>query len=128
MGGAVSRVPDLGHLPEYTIKSIDIVHTYIIRFPMHFEWDPRKNEHNVRKHRFSFEEAQEVFDDPFHLSVLDRRFTYFEERWITVGQTDRRRIVVTAHVYFDDEDDEVIRIISAREATAHERRQYEEHA
>lgn len=89
---------------------------------MQLEWDPRKNERNQKKHRVSFEEAREVFDDPFHLSLLDRRFTYFEERWINVGQTSKRRIVVAAHVYFNDDGDEVIRIISAREATTHERR------
>ena len=94
---------------------------------MEFEWDPQKNERNRKKHRIPFEEAQEVFDDPFHLSVLDRRFTYFEERWITVGQTGRRRVAVAAHVYFDADGAEVVRITSAREATAYERRQYEEH-
>lgn len=94
---------------------------------MEFEWDPQKNERNRKRHRISFEEAREVFGDPFHLSVLDRRFTYFEERWITVGQTGRRRVAVVAHVYFDEDGAEVVRIISAREATAYERRQYEEH-
>lgn len=92
---------------------------------MRFEWDPAKEEDNQRMHGVSFKEAREVFDDPLHLSVLDRRFTYFEERWITVGQTMSRRLVVMANLYFDDEDEEVVRIISAREATAHERQQYE---
>jgi len=92
-----------------------------------FEWDRRKSESNQKKHGVSFEEAREVFDDPLHLSILDHRFSYFEERWITVGQTVQRRVVVVANLYFDDDGEEVVRIISAREATANERRQYEGH-
>ncbi len=94
---------------------------------MRFEWDRRKSESNQKKHGVSFEEAREVFDDPLHLSILDHRFSYFEERWITVGQTVQRRVVVVANLYFDDDGEEVVRIISAREATANERRQYEGH-
>ncbi len=92
---------------------------------MRFEWDPKKNEINQRKHGISFEEAQEIFEDPLHLSILDQRFSYYEERWITIGQTRKQKIVVTAHMYFDAEGEEVIRIISAREATANEQKQYE---
>jgi len=92
---------------------------------MRFEWDSKKNLTNIRKHGVSFEEAQEVFDDPLHIAVLDHRFSYFEERWITIGRTEKRRLIVAAHLYFDHEGEEVIRIISAREATPNERRQYE---
>ena len=94
---------------------------------MRFEWDNRKNDANIKKHGVSFEEAREVFDDPLHLAIMDHRFSYFEERWITIGETERRRVVVVANLYFDDDDEEVIRIISAREATSNERRQYEDH-
>lgn len=92
---------------------------------MRFEWDEGKNERNARKHGVSFEEARTVFDDPLHLSLLDRRFSYFEERWITIGMTGEKGIVVAAHLYFDEEDDEVVRIISARRATRQEVAQYE---
>jgi uncharacterized DUF497 family protein len=92
-----------------------------------FESDPAKNEENQRKHGASFEEAREIFDDPLHVAILDGRFNHFEERWLMVGHTKARRsIVVAALWFFDDEQEEVIRIISAREATAHERAQYEE--
>ena len=94
-------------------------------FAMRFEWDAAKSRGNVEKHGVSFEEAREVFDDPLHIALLDRRFGYFQERWITMGSTKKRRIVVAANLYFDAEDEEVVRIISAREATAHERKQYE---
>ena len=93
---------------------------------MIFEWDPQKDLSNRLKHGISFAEAREVFDDPLHLSILDHRFSYFEERWICVGQTKGARILVVANLYFNDEGDEVIRIISAREATSNERKQYEE--
>jgi uncharacterized DUF497 family protein len=90
-----------------------------------FEWDSSKDGANQEKHGVAFHEAREVFDDPLHLSILDQRFTYFEERWITVGQTRERHVLVVAHPFFDHEDEEVIRIISASEATAREKRQYE---
>lgn len=83
------------------------------------------DELNKKKHGISFEEAKEVFNDPFHIALLDKRFSYFEERWITIGQTQKKGIVVAVHLYFDTQGEEVIRIISAREATKNERRQYE---
>ena len=92
---------------------------------MRFEWDPHKNDANRRKHGVSFEEACEVFDDPLHIALLDQRFNYFEEHWITIGKASRAKLVVAAHLYFDAQGEEVIRIISAREATTNERKQYE---
>ncbi len=93
---------------------------------MLFEWDSQKDLSNQAKHGVSFQEAKEVFDDPLHLSFLDHRFSYFQERWITVGQSQRSKILVVANLFFNDKGEEVIRIISAREATSHERKQYEE--
>lgn len=92
---------------------------------MKFEWDHRKNQANIKKQGVSFEEAREIFDDPLHLSLLDERFSYFEERWVSIGQSKRCKIIVVANLFFDDSDEEVVRIISAREATIHEQRQYE---
>jgi hypothetical protein len=92
---------------------------------MQFEWDEAKNTLNQVKHGISFEIAQEVFFDPFHLSIVDERFNYYEERWITIGEVKTHQIVVVAHLYYDDSGDEHIRIISARPATSAERRQYE---
>ena len=93
---------------------------------MKFEWDSNKDLSNQSKHGVSFSEAREVFDDPLHLSLLDYRFSYFEERWITIGQIQRAKVVVVANLFFTEDGEEVIRIISAREATPNERRQYEE--
>lgn len=92
---------------------------------MRFEWDDKKNEVNIKKHGISFEEAKLVFDDPLHLAILDKRFNYFEERWITVGKVTDGKIVVVAHIFFDNDGEEVIQIISARIASPSERRQYE---
>ena len=92
---------------------------------MRFEWDSKKNEINIKKHGISFEEAKTVFDDPFQLAILDKRFNYFEERWISVGKIRIEIFVVVVHIYFDNDGEEVIRIISARVATPSERSQYE---
>ena len=92
---------------------------------MIFEWDSEKNKSSVDKHEVSFEKAREVFEDPLHLSVLDERFSYFEERWITMGQTHNGDILVVAHLYVVDQEDEKVRIISARKATVKERKEYE---
>ncbi len=94
---------------------------------MRFEWSEKKNLGNIQKHGVSFEEAKEVFSDPFHISKLDHRFDYFEERWITLGCTAEESILVVAHLFFDENGEEIIRIISARKASEKERRFYEQH-
>ena len=92
---------------------------------MKFEWDDEKNRLNKEKHGISFEEAKEVFDDPFQIAKLDYRFNYFEERWITVGATSKHKILVVANLFFTHDGQEVIRIISARKANKNERGYYE---
>jgi hypothetical protein len=92
---------------------------------MKFEWDDNKAASNKRKHGVDFEEAKTVFDDPFQLSTLDHRFSYFEERWITIGATTHGHILVVANLFFSDAGEEIIRIISARPANSQERLNYE---
>ena len=93
---------------------------------MMFEWDEEKDGANMKKHGVSFKEAQEIFEDPFHLSVLDKRFDYLDERWISVGNTRRERLIVVGHVYcIDESGTEIFRIITARKATQKERERYE---
>ena len=94
---------------------------------MKFEWNAEKSISNLQKHGISFEEAKEVFDDPFHISKLDHRFDYFEERWITLGSTSKDKILVVANIFFDESGEEIIRIISARKANQKERMFYEQH-
>jgi len=97
------------------------------RLTLKFEWSDEKNRLNMQKHQLSFEEAKEVFLDPMHISKLDYRFDYFEERWITLGKTTKEQILVVANMFFDENGEEIIRIISARRANQKERSFYEQH-
>jgi uncharacterized protein len=89
---------------------------------MRFEWDELKNRRNLRKHKISFGTARLVFGDPFALSIQDR-VVESEERWKTLGMVGGV-IVVVAHTYQEEGEELVIRIISARKATATERIAY----
>ena len=92
---------------------------------MRFEWDEQKNRQNLRKHDVRFETAMLVFDDPYALTRRD--FTpEDEERWITVGAIDPGSILLVVHTFYEEQGEEIIRIISARAAESHERRAYEE--
>jgi uncharacterized protein len=92
---------------------------------MRFEWDAQKAEFNLLKHKISFETAELVFGDPLAISIPDTEHSKNEERWITLGRAGGYDpLIIVSHIYRDDEDEEVIRIISARTATAKERRQY----
>jgi len=92
-----------------------------------FEWSDEKSDFNIEKDQISFDEAKEVFLDPMHISKLDHRFDYFEERWITLGTTTKDKILVVANMFFDENGEEIIRIISARKANIKERIFYEQH-
>ena len=105
--------------------SIDNVHTKRYIVIVIFDWDSKKNSENINKHGISFEQSQEVFLDPLHLSILEEQFSCFEERWITMGATQRGDVIVVAHLYYVEETEERIRIISARSASPQERKQYE---
>ena len=87
-----------------------------------FEWDPRKAEGNILKHEVSFEEAATVFGDPLSQTIPDPDHSVEEDRFITMGESERGRLLLVSHTDRDD----VIRIISARKATRIERRLYEE--
>jgi len=91
---------------------------------MKFEWDENKNRLNQHKHGVSFEEAKLVFDDPLQISKLDYRFSYFEERWITLGSSKNSQLLVVVNLFFTDDGEEIIRIISARNANPKERTRY----
>lgn len=87
---------------------------------MKFEWDDCKNEENIRKHGIDFADAVEMFSHPM-LTYLDTRTNYGEDRWIGIGLL---RNIVAVTVYLEWEDEETIRIISARKATRHESKEY----
>ena len=92
---------------------------------MRFEWNEAKNRSNQAKHGLSFETATLVFDDPQQLSVQDR-YEGSEERWQTLGLVGGAVVILVAHTWREQDDDEVIRIISARKATRQERVRYEQ--
>lgn len=93
---------------------------------LQFEWDPNKATSNLRKHGVSFSEAAEVFKDPLALTLFDEASSAQEERWITLGQVRVRRLVVVVHTWHEQDVSAIhVRIISAREATAHEAKHYE---
>ena len=89
---------------------------------MNFEWDPRKAEVNLRKHGVSFTEAGTVFGDDLAVTVSDPDHSANEERFITIGWSNRGRLLMVSHT---DRNDKT-RIISARELTPRERKTYEE--
>lgn len=88
---------------------------------MHFEWDRSKAEANRQKHRITFDEAVSVFYDSLSATFPDPDSSRTEERLVTIGQSSRGRLPVVVHT----EQDVTIRVISARLATAHERKRHE---
>jgi uncharacterized DUF497 family protein len=90
---------------------------------MRFDWDPDKNELNIRNHGVSFEEAQETFFDPNALEEYDEEHSSDKERRFNlVGLSSRRLLIVV----FIEIENETIRIISARKAGPPQRKAYEQ--
>ena len=88
---------------------------------MQVEWDPQKAASNLSKHGVRFSDAEAVLSDPDALTREDAT-AVGEQRFVSVGADAERRITVVVYTYRG----EGIRLISARPATAHERRTYEE--
>jgi uncharacterized DUF497 family protein len=89
---------------------------------MEFEWDEDKAERNLKKHKVAFQEAATVLGDPLSVTFPDPDHSIDENRFITIGTSDRGRVLVVSHT---DREDRT-RIISARKATRKERKFYEE--
>jgi len=89
---------------------------------VNFEWDPRKAESNLRKHTVSFGEAVTVFNDELSITVSDPDHSKEEDRYITIGWSNRARLIMVSHTDRNNR----IRIISARELTQAEQKAYEE--
>jgi uncharacterized DUF497 family protein len=87
-----------------------------------FEWDPRKDAANQRKHGISFEEAQSVFFDENAIQFYDEDHSEEEDRFIMLGLSIHSRILVVCHC--ERVSGKVIRIISARKGTSSERKFY----
>ena len=90
---------------------------------MRFAWDLRKASANIRKHDVDFHEAATVFEDPLSTTFPDEVYSTREElRFVTIGTSTSGRLLVVAH----SDSESTVRIISARRATRHERKFYEQ--
>ena len=88
---------------------------------MQFEWNREKAKENFKKHKVSFDEAMTVFYDPLSATFDDPDHSNDEERLITIGYSSRSRLLAVSHT----ERGKTMRIISARTATAPERKRHE---
>lgn len=89
---------------------------------MEFEWDPDKEQSNVKKHQVDFAEAKTVFNDPLEVTIPDPTHSLGENRFPSLGRSETDRLVV---VSYTERHGDRIRIINARLASRKERRQYE---
>ena len=87
---------------------------------MYYQWDPDKARSNLQKHNISFADAVTVFSDDNAITIEDDFPD--EERFVTIGMDALGRVIIIVYTYREN----FIRIISARKATSHERKQYEE--
>lgn len=88
---------------------------------MQFDWDPHKAARNLHHHGVTFAEAATVFDDVLGWTFFDPDHSQDEDRFLTIGTSRMGRLLIVAHT----EQDDYIRIISAREVTRRERSDYE---
>jgi uncharacterized protein len=89
---------------------------------INFQWNELKNRENQRKHGVSFEEARSVFFDAQAVEFYDNEHGEMEDRFLLLGVSSKLRILMVCHCL--REEGNTIRIISAREATKKEQREY----
>ena len=89
---------------------------------LNFIWDEDKNKKNIVSHEISFEEAKTVFFDPNAKVIYDPDHSDKEDRFIILGLSKLLNLLVVCHCY--RENDETIRIITARKATKKETKNY----
>lgn len=116
----------LAHRQTKTVF-IDYRGTLPYNYRVIFEWDDNKAKSNLRKHKIGFDEAETVFSDPSVITFADEFHSLEEERFISIGLSNVRRILLVVHTEVFSNDNEVlIRIISCRRATLLEQKIYEE--
>lgn len=92
-----------------------------------FEWDPTKDRGNRDKHGVAFDEAATVFKDAKALSIFDPDHSEAEDRWVTMGISEKGRLLIVIHTFREESEEAVtIRIISSRKATKQETKTYGE--
>lgn len=89
---------------------------------MQYEWDENKADVNLIKHGVAFEEAETVFDDPLYVDFYDPDHSVSENRYIIIGESCKQRLLFVSYT----ERGDIVRLISAREATLSEKKGYEE--
>lgn len=87
-----------------------------------FEWNILKATSNVKKNGVTFEEAQSVFYDDFAIQFFDQENSELEDRFLLLGRSNQSRMLLICHCEIESSD--LVRIISARKATATERKLY----
>ena len=96
-----------------------------LQFSLQFSWDENKDRSNYRKHGVYFETATLVFDDPYSVMLRDR-VVDGEQRWHTIGLVEGVLLLLVVHTMHGEDEEEIVRIVSARKATTQERRLYED--
>jgi hypothetical protein len=91
-----------------------------------FDWDPAKNRQNLRKHGVGFQTASLVFEDQWILSRHDVSHDDAEDRYNALGEIGVGAILFVVYTLREQDGEETIRLISARSASAQEKRFYEE--
>jgi uncharacterized DUF497 family protein len=92
-----------------------------------FEWDPSKARDNLDKHGVAFEEAATVFKDPKAISLFDPDHSETENRWVTMGISEKGRLLIVIHTFRKESEDAItIRVISSRKTTQRETASYGE--
>ena len=89
---------------------------------LRFEWDDRKAAANLRKHGVGFDEAKSVFVDENAKLIDDPDHSEVEDRFVILGFSSALRLLLVCHCYRSDGN--VIRVISARKASAKESKSY----
>jgi uncharacterized DUF497 family protein len=89
---------------------------------MQYEWDENKAGANLIKHGVAFDEAETVFDDPLYVDFYDPDHSVSENRYIIIGESYKQRLLFVSYT----ERGDIVRLISAREATPSEKKGYEE--
>ena len=87
---------------------------------MEIVWDPAKARQNLRKHGVRFADAVMVLDDPYAITLSDSESEPIEARWVTLGADAQGRVLVVVYTYRGDD----LRLITARPAQPHERKEY----
>lgn len=106
--------------------SINFEHAIISPRKTIFEWDEAKARINFEKHKISFDEASTIFLDPFLITFVDDLHSDKEERFISIGLSERNRVLLAVPTEREEKSEAiVIRIISCRKATQTERKRYE---